>query len=128
MKITAKLLRQLRFCPNQVALVRERWPNGLGVNKRSIAKASRIGLDLGEFAEHVLLWPALEEYLDRVYWEEEKYEESLDSYRMGVLSAKGAAAAMREYNGSIASFLVVLLADPANIRPEVHEIIEEGRK
>ena len=46
MRITAELLRQHNACEDQVEIFEERWPSGVTPNKRSLAVAQQLGLDI----------------------------------------------------------------------------------
>ncbi|KKL72792.1 hypothetical protein LCGC14_2081420 [marine sediment metagenome] len=60
--ITAAMLRAKDACPDQIAVFKTEWPNGVRPTLKSIKRAAELGLDLGWFAAAFLGAPAREAY------------------------------------------------------------------
>ena len=61
-RVTAERLREMGACEDVVKCVEREWPRGVPVTVQSIAKASRLGLDVEWFASRTLTDSVRAEY------------------------------------------------------------------
>ena len=64
MKITAKKLRKLKACKEQVEIFEKEWPQGCRVTLKACRRAVELGLDLNWAVGHILSAPARAAYME----------------------------------------------------------------
>jgi uncharacterized protein YeaC (DUF1315 family) len=88
MRVTAENLERLYACPEQVAIMRSEWPDGVEVTKESLLRAMALGLDLNWWAQHALPAPLRRAYEEALAPLQRAYEEAVAPLRRAYEEAK----------------------------------------